>query len=126
LGRQHEPAGGMQDEVDRHRRVGELDGPQHLFGILDVDVPGDGKPKDAHRLLPVDEANGAAVPPRLQAPEGIHAPYLERALANNRLQRADDEEEPEDVEWREGHDSDFSTHYVAPTLVLCKSCVRTR
>jgi hypothetical protein len=41
---QHQPAGRVEHNVDRHRGVGEVDGSQDGLGVVHVDVPHQGEP----------------------------------------------------------------------------------
>jgi hypothetical protein len=50
----------VNDQIDRHCAVCKLDGPQHLFGIFDVNETHYGESEQAHRLLPMNKGNHPA------------------------------------------------------------------
>ena len=100
-GRQHEPARGMEHDVERHVAVGHLDRPQHRLGIVDVDVAHHRKAQKPHRLLAVDEEDHPRVPLLLDLGDLAGAHRLQHALLDDRLQRRDDEEDPEQI--HDGH-----------------------
>src|SRR5207245_1489475 len=77
--------------------VGQLDGAHDVLGVVDVDVPHEGKPEQAHRLLPVDEEDDARLPPPLDPREQPLAGVLQHLLLQHRLERRQDEEQPEDL-----------------------------
>src|SRR5579875_3292975 len=98
LGGQDQTAGRMQDEVDRHRWIGQLDRPQDLLRVVNIDVAGDREAKQAHGLLAVDQADDPALPPGLEAAKRAQALPLEPPLADDRLDRTQDKKDPEEIE----------------------------
>jgi hypothetical protein len=46
-GRENQTARGVQDEIDRYFGIGELDGPNNLFGIIDINITEDRNPRSA-------------------------------------------------------------------------------
>ena len=96
-GGEDKPARRMQHEVQRHLGIGERAGPHHVLGIVDVDVPHEREPKQAHRLLPVHEQDHprAALPLNLGdhlLPRGLQQPLLD-----DRLERGHHEQEPHQI-----------------------------
>ena len=67
VGGQHEPAGRVQDQVDRHLVGSQADGAQHLLGVVDVDHAAEGDAEEPHRLLPVDHGHDARAARLLEA-----------------------------------------------------------
>ena len=93
----------MEDDVERHIVVGHLDGAQHLFGVVDVDVARNRKAEEPHRLLAVHEQDHAGVPLALQLRDLARAHRIQHALAQHRLQRREHEEKPKDISDRHGN-----------------------
>ena len=96
--RENEPSRGVENEVQRDIGIGHVDGPQHLLGVVDVDIAHDRKPEEFHRLLTVHEQNDAGVPVALQLRDLAHSHRIEQALADHRLKRRQHEKDPKDVE----------------------------
>jgi hypothetical protein len=86
LGGQHQSAGGVQDQVDRHLPAGHLDRPDERLGVLDVDVAAEGDPKDRQPLTAVDEGDRSRVVAPLQRPRGLGAARGQHPLLDERLQ----------------------------------------
>lgn len=57
LGGEDEPAGGVQDQLDGHRLVGHLDGPDDRLGVVDVDVAAKGDAEEGEALAAVDQGD---------------------------------------------------------------------
>jgi hypothetical protein len=100
---QDQPTRRVEDQVDGDGRIGELDRTQQPLRILDVDVAGDREAEEAHRLLAVDQPDGAALALFLELAKEPHPLGLEQALAEHGLQRRDDDEQPQEVD--RGHAS---------------------
>ena len=92
------PPGSVKDQVDWDVRVGHVDGAEHLLRVVDVDVAEDGEAQQAHRLLTVDQQDDPRAALPLDLRDQPLARGVEVALLDDRLQRRDDEEQPEDVE----------------------------
>jgi hypothetical protein len=60
--RQHESAGSVEHEVDWNRAIGHVDGAQHFFRIVHIDVAIDREPEDTHHLLSMDKQDDAGFP----------------------------------------------------------------
>ena len=90
----------MQHDVERHRRIGEVNGPQDFLGIVHVDVGEDREAEDAHRLLAVYEQNDPRVSLTLELSDQPLTRRLEKSLFQHRLNRREEKEEPEDVAGR--------------------------
>jgi len=84
LGGQHQPPGRVEDEVDGHVGWRQLDGPQDLLGVVDVDVASQRDAQQRHLLLAVDQGDDPAVTAGLQPPDGPDAMCLELTLAPDR------------------------------------------
>ena len=100
-GRQHQPTGGVEHDVAGHLRVGQVDGPDHLLGVVDVDVAEKGKPQKAHGLLPVHEEDHPRAPQLLDLGDQPLTGVLQHPLLEHRLERRQHKEDPEKVE--DGH-----------------------
>ena len=61
LGRKHEPARRVQDQIDRLFRWCRPDRPQDRFGVFDVDRGRDRYAEDADRFLAMDHRDDAGV-----------------------------------------------------------------
>ena len=59
-GGQDQAARRVDDQVDGAVGVGQLDGPQHLFRVVHVDVAHEWKAEEAHRLLAVHQRDHPA------------------------------------------------------------------
>ena len=75
---QHQAARRVQHQVDGHVVVGQVDGADDFFGVVDIDVAENGEAEEAHRLLPVDEQDDPAAAPPLDA---VHQPDPRRLPA---------------------------------------------
>ena len=53
--RQNQPAGGVENHVERYLIVRHLDGAQDFLGVTDVDVARERESQEPHGLLPVHE-----------------------------------------------------------------------
>ena len=102
--REHETTGGVQDDLDRPPGLGATDCPQHALGIVDVDVPHDRKTEKRHRLLTVDQRDHRRFPFLRDAREHATTSKREHLSLEHRLQRAEDEEDPEEVPEIQGYD----------------------
>jgi hypothetical protein len=96
--RQHESAGSVEDDLDRHSRRCLANRSEQAFGIVDVDVPRQGNAKQGDRLLAVDQGNNRGI--ASHSDEGQDAALAERhhRSLDDWLERADDDEQPEPVE----------------------------
>jgi hypothetical protein len=72
-GGEDEAAGRMQNDVERNIIVGHLNGAEHLFGVVVVDVESDRKAQQPHRLLPMHQQYHARVPQRLELGDLAHS-----------------------------------------------------
>lgn len=90
---QDQSARGMQYDVDRHLRIGQLAGAQDILGIVNVDIPHDRKAEHVHRLLPVDQEDNARAALMLDLRDEPPARAFKKALLQDRLERREDEEE---------------------------------
>jgi hypothetical protein len=100
--REDEASRRVQDQVQWDFGIGHVDRPQHLFGVVDVDVAHDRKPEELHRLLTVHEQDDAGVSHPLQLRDFSHSHGVEQALPDDRLKRRQHKKDPEDVE--HGHE----------------------
>ena len=100
--RQHEAARRVQNHVERHVVVRHLDGAQNVLRVVDVDVAGQRKTKEPHRLLSVHQQNDPGIPASLQLRDLSRAHEVDHLLTQDGLQRGKDEEKPEKI--RDMHD----------------------
>src|SRR2546429_6222805 len=84
------------------------------------DVAHERKAEDAHRLLPVDERDHAAPAPLLELDEEPQPSHLQELLLQDRLERCDHEEDPQDVAEAHRHRS------AAPARNAGRGASRTR
>ncbi len=54
---QHQPTGGMQDQVNGHIARRKADGPEHLFRVLNVNVAREANAQETDHLLAMDEGD---------------------------------------------------------------------
>jgi hypothetical protein len=94
---QHQPAGRVEDDVDGELGRRQPDSPQHLLGVLDVDVADDGKPEEAHRLFAVDQRDHATAPAPLQLLEEPEPRRLLHRAGDEGLEERDDEEHSQQI-----------------------------
>src|SRR2546430_6539295 len=87
----------MEHAVARHLGIRHDAGADDVLGIVDVDVPHERKPEQAHGFLPVDEQDHARLALPLEARQQALARGLEKPLLDHRLQGRENEEEPEDL-----------------------------
>ena len=100
--RQDQAARRVENHVERHIVVRHLDGAQNILRVVDVDIAGQGKTEESHRLLPVDEQNDPRISLPLQLRDLPRAHGVEHLLTQDGLQRGKDEEKPEKI--RDMHD----------------------
>jgi len=99
LGRGEDQAAGR---VEHHldgavvRRL--ADRAQDALGVVDVDIARDREPEQRHCLLPVDERDDGRLPRPGQQPQTPPPCGREVVALQDRLQRREDEEEPEEAE----------------------------
>jgi hypothetical protein len=99
LGCEHEPAGRMEEQVDRALRRCLPDRPQNRLGVVDVDEAVEGDAEDPDGLLTMDHGDhvGAARP--LESREGTSALCTQRPLPEHgRAEENEDQEEDPDRE----------------------------
>jgi hypothetical protein len=95
--RQHQPSRRVEDDVDRRLGIGLLDRPDHLLGIVHVDVADDREAEEPHRLLAMDQDDDPGAALGLDLGDLALSHQHEEALADHRLQGGEDEEEPEQL-----------------------------
>ena len=100
--RKHKAARRMQHDVERHLVVGHLDCAQYFFGVVDVDVAHQGKAQQVHRLLSMDQQDDATGALLLDLGDLACAHRLKIPALQNRLQRRNDEEQPEQLHYVHG------------------------
>lgn len=71
LGGQDQATRGVQHQVDGDVVVGHLDGPDHGFGVVDVDVAAEGDAEEGEALPAVDEGDDPAAVAPLQGADGL-------------------------------------------------------
>jgi hypothetical protein len=87
----------VDDQVDRHLLRRQPDGPQHLLGVIDVDVTQQRKPQELHGLLPVDERDDPGIALFLELANQGEPAIFHHPLLNHGQQGNDDDEYPEQV-----------------------------
>ncbi len=95
LRRQDQAARGVQHHVYGHIRRRESDGPQNPLRVLNVNVPGDGEPQQAHRLLAVNHRDDPALALHLQGANRGLAPHNQQPLLEQRDKGLQQKQEPE-------------------------------
>jgi len=95
LGSEHEPARGVQEQVDRALVGGLADRTQDRLGVVDVDEAVEGNAEDAHRLLPVDHGDDARTARPLEGAKGAPPARLERPLREHRRTEEDGDQDEE-------------------------------
>src|SRR6266540_4054085 len=96
--REDKPAGRVQHDLDRSTGLCLADRPQNALRVVDVDVPHEWHSEQRDRLLPVDERDHRCAAQRRE-PAECPPPLREQELPlHQRLQRDEDEEEPEQVQ----------------------------
>ena len=93
--RDHHAAGGVQHDVQRHIRIGQLDGAQHLFGIVHVDIPHHRKAEETHGFLTVNQQDDARIALFFQLHDLPLAGRVQHAAAQQRLQGGKQEQQPD-------------------------------
>ena len=97
LGREHEAAGSVEDEVDRGVVRRHPDRAEDRLGVLDVDEAEERDAEEADGLLTVDERDYACPPRALERRERPYPPQREEAPADRGKENEGDEDEREDV-----------------------------
>ena len=93
--REHQPTRSVQDDLDRFLGRGFADRPKHALRVVDVDVACERDPQQAERFLAVDQRNDGRIPLLGDPGEGTPACLRKEVLLDHRLQRTEDEEEPQ-------------------------------
>src|SRR2546425_1581136 len=93
-----QPSRGVQNDVNRHILVGQLNGAEDGLRVLDVDVANQGKSQQAQSLLAMDQRDDTALALVLQEIEQAQPLRLKHALANDRLQGGNDDKDPKERE----------------------------
>jgi hypothetical protein len=88
----HEPAGGMQDDLDRPVGRRLPDRPEDALRVVDVDVADEREAQERHRLLPVDQRDGGAAALLRDCLERAPALHHQRVALRRRLERREDED----------------------------------
>src|SRR5581483_5255572 len=71
--------------------------PQHVLGVVDVDVAHEREAEEAHRLLAMHEEDHPRAALLLDAREQPAARALEQPLTDHGLERRDDEKQPQEI-----------------------------
>jgi hypothetical protein len=58
---QHQSARCVQYQIQRHFRVGQLNGTDNFLAVVDINIAYQRKSQQTHRLLPINEQNDARV-----------------------------------------------------------------
>ncbi len=98
FGRQYQASRGVQEDVYRHLGRRQPDGPEDLFRVLDVDVPGQGHAEKGQRLLAMDHADETRSPLPLEPAHQPHALGLEHSPAQYGHQGEQDQDQPQPLE----------------------------
>lgn len=95
--REHQSARRMQNEVERYLFVRHLDGPENLFGIIDIDVASHREAEESHGFLPVHEQDHPRLSLVFKLPKLPHTHCFQHALLQHGLDRREDEEQPDKI-----------------------------
>ena len=80
--------------------IGQVNGPQHPFQVIRVDVPIDGKAQEAHIFLAVQQKNDPGIPLALDPGNQALPRRFEKTLLELWLQSREREEHPKDIPGR--------------------------
>ncbi len=103
--RQHQAAGCMQDEIDRPLRRRLLDGGNDGLRILEIDVAGHGKSKQAALLLAMDHGDDPRAVGLLDGANGLRTLEREPPSHQQRLESHHRQQHPEQSREVERHAS---------------------
>ncbi len=95
LGGDDEATGRVEDDVEGHVLGRHADGAEDILGVVDVDVAHEGEAEDRHRLLAVNEGDGARAAVALETVEHAKARGLEHLLADHRHEETRQHHEPD-------------------------------
>jgi hypothetical protein len=107
LGGQHQPARGVQHQVDRYLPASELDRADDGLGVVDVEVAAERDREDREPFAAVDQSDRAGAVALLERAQGLGAADRQHALLDERLQPGQDEERPQQV--KRAHVAAFPT-----------------
>ncbi len=96
LRREDEPAGRVQEEIDRPLVRCHPDRAQDGLGVIDVDEPVERHAQEPDRLLPVEERDDPRAACLLERAEGPRPLHRERAALERRQEQEREEENGED------------------------------